>query len=306
MTSSPDPYPDPYAPHRAFVAPARDGSSLWALIGGLVIADLIFSLSPLVLFPVFGEGLYDVFEGRTPGALFLSLLLYGLPALAIVQWVRLRHGRSGWSLIGPPVTALRHYKRAAFAVLLALLAVEVLPPFPDFSMIVETRPLPAWLIALPLALVSVTVQSGAEEVIFRGYLQQQLGARSERPLVWMVGPSLLFGALHLGNAEGAAEGLLWAFWAFLLGLACADLTARTGTLGAAIGLHSANNLAIFGIYGMQDGPDSGFALFLYPFEESMPGPGLEALANPWAAYEAVVSCFFIGIMWLSARIALRR
>ena len=58
----------------------------------------------------------------------------------------------------------------------------------------------------------------------------------------MVLPSVMFGALHFWNGNGAAEGVLWAIWATALGIACADLTARTGNLGAAIGLHMANNV----------------------------------------------------------------
>ena len=297
---------NPYARHADFVAPARDGTAFWLIPVGLVLSDFAFALSPLILFPLFGDGTYDVLEGRTPISLALSLSLYAIPALAIVQWVRLRHRRSGWSLIGPPLTALKDARRVGWAVLLALLAIELLPPFADLSLLEDTRPLPLWVLSLPLALVAVLIQSGSEEIIFRGYLQQQLAALDDRPVVWMLIPSILFGGLHYWNATGAAEGVLWAFWAVLLGLACADLTARTGTLGAAIGLHTANNLAILALFGPAGGPDSGFALFLYPYEEPGRGPGLDALASPWALLDVILSLGFILVLWLAARVALRR
>jgi membrane protease YdiL (CAAX protease family) len=49
---------------------------------------------------------------------------------------------------------------------------------------------------LPLALVGVLIQTGAEEVLFRGYMQQQLAARFSSPILWMVLPSAIFAALH--------------------------------------------------------------------------------------------------------------
>lgn len=298
--------PDPYARHRDFVAPAGAGAPLWQVGAGLAVAEIVFLLSPLVLFPIFGDRLWEVLDGATAGTLFLALLLYALPALAIAQWVRGVHGRSAWSLIGPPLTALRDMRRAGIGVFFVLLAIELAPPFPNMEVIEETRPLVLWLMILPFGAFAILIQSGSEELIFRGYLQQQMAAVSDRPLMWMVLPSALFGYLHFGNADGAADGVLWAFWAFCLGMSCADLTARTGTIGAAVGLHTMNNIFDFCLFGMNEGPDSGFALFLYPFTAPTTGPGVEALASPWAAFDIIVSILFNLIMWLGARIALRR
>lgn len=298
--------PDPYAPHRAFVAPARDGGPLWQVGAGLALSELAFWGSPLLLYPVFGEATEAVLEGRAPLTLFLSLILYAVPALVLIQWVRGCHGRSGWSLFGPPRTAWRELWRTGLAVGLALVVLELILPTYAMNEILEVRALPVWLLALPMALLSVVVQSGSEELIFRGYLQQQLGALSQRRLVWMVLPSALFGLLHYWNALGSGEGLLYVAWAFMLGLACADLTARTGSIGAAVGLHSANNLLIFGLYGMQNGPDSGFALFLYPHAEPAPGPGLGELPVPFLLYDIAISAAYILVLWLAARVAVRR
>ncbi len=44
------------------------------------------------------------------------------------------------------------------------------------------------------------IQTGAEELVFRGYLQQQLAARFASPLIWMVLPALIFGAVHYDPA----------------------------------------------------------------------------------------------------------
>ncbi len=298
--------PPAYAPFRAFTEPARYDSPPWLVVGGLTVAEVAFWLSPLLLLPIFGTGLAEALEGRTAVTLALSLILYGVPALTLVVWVRRVHGQGGWSLIGPPLTAFAQFKRAGGGVLLALLAISVVLPAYDMAEIADTRPLAQWLVTLPLAVLAVTIQSGAEEVVFRGYLQQHLGARSDRPLVWMVLPSVLFGVLHYGNALGSAEGTAYVVWAILLGMACADLTARTGTIGAAIGLHSANNLAVFALYGMQDGPDSGFALFLLPFAAPEAGPSLADYPPGWLVLDTVFSAVFVLILWLAARVAIRR
>ena len=54
------------------------------------------------------------------------------------------------------------------------------------------------------------------------------------------------------------------------------------------------------------GVAGGFALFLYSYSDPVDGPGLEALASPWATFDILMSVGFVGIMWLAARIAVRR
>ena len=119
-------------------------------------------------------------------------------------------------------------------------------------------------------------------------------------------PSVLFGAGHYLNGFGPADGVLYAFWATLLGLACADLTARTGNIGAAIGLHLSNNLFTFIIVGEKGMPSSGLALFLYsPIDHSQFDYGLHTLVQPWIIPELMTLVLVVGVMWLAARVALR-
>jgi hypothetical protein len=77
----------------------------------------------------------------------------------------------------------------------AVYAVMALIPVPGATLLAETEDT-LWASFLPLALVGVLVQTGAEEVLFRGYLQQQLAARFASPLAWMVLPSVIFALLH--------------------------------------------------------------------------------------------------------------
>jgi len=117
---------------------------------------------------------------------------------------------------------------------------------------------------------------------------------------------VMFGGLHYWNGQGAAQGLVWAVWATALGLACADLTARTGTIGAAVGLHLANNAFALLVVHIAGWPSSGVALFLYPYQDpEIYAGGLEALGQPQIIFEAIVLALTTYIMWLAARITLR-
>jgi membrane protease YdiL (CAAX protease family) len=77
-------------------------------------------------------------------------------------------------------------------------------------------------------------------------------------------PSLLFGAVHF-NPElgpGGAGAIIGA--AAIFGLAAADLTARTGSIGAAWGFHFANNVMAVAVLSTE-GTITGLSLFVTPY-----------------------------------------
>ncbi len=120
-----------------------------------------------------------------------------------------------------------------------------------------------WVLWLLPGLAAVFVQTLAEELFFRGYLQQQLTALSTKRLVWWVLPSVLFGAAHLDFGTYGANSWLLAFATGFMALIMADVTARTGNISAALGLHFGNNIAAILIVGTP-GPLSGLSLFVSP------------------------------------------
>ena len=169
------------------------------------------------------------------------------------------------------------------------------------------RPLPRWALLIPVTVIVLLIQTGTEELVFRGYLQQQLACLSPHRWVWMGIPSVMFGTLHYWNGHGAAQGALWAFWAMMLGMACADLTARSGNLGAAVGLHLANNAFALLLYGIAGWSGTGVALFLFPYEDPAAySEGIDALISPWVILQATTQILSVLVMWLAARIAIRR
>ncbi|KQB95150.1 CAAX protease [Loktanella sp. 1ANDIMAR09] len=299
----------PYQAHRSFIRPAWAARETWRILVMIVCFEIVFAVSPTI-FSAFlpSDAAVDAFyEGTTAFGTLAQFASFGISAIGFLVLLRLLHGRGFWSLIGPAHAAKRDLIRVGRVVAIWLLVFEFLPPWINPADLAEVRDFGVWAALVPLALVAVLIQVGTEEMIFRGYLQQQCACISESRWAWMILPSVMFGGLHFWNGNGAAEGTIWAIWATALGIACADLTARTGNLGSAIGLHMANNVFALLVVGVQGWPSSGLALFLYPYEDpALYAYGIEALLSPWIVFQLLTMLTSVLIMWLAARIALRR
>lgn len=256
----------------AFVAPARPRSQLWRLILGLAVVAVVyigFAMAMLALArAIAGQAGLMAMGGAfvsstSPGG--MAVLLVTFVGLALGAWaaVRLLHRRGFATLFGPdPARTRRDFSRALLVTLALFgaglaLGLLLLEPVPNLA---PGR----WLMWLPLALVLVFVQIMAEEVVFRGYLIQQLAARFASPLVWGVAPALLFGAAHWNPADMGGNAAAIVAATALFGLVAADLTARTGNIGAALGIHFANNVSSLLLLSLQ-GTLTGLALYVTPF-----------------------------------------
>lgn len=292
-----------YEPHETLITPARDSAALWRLAVGLVVGFALFmalGLAYMGLLQGFlppeawgpdGTGL-DL--GTTPEGALAALYTFAPMILALWAAMALLHRRGLLSLIGPWRHAVRQGARALGALALLYTVLSFLP-LPAPMTAVPGLEASRWLAFLPLALLGLFIQVSAEELLFRGYIQSQLAARFARPWVWIVLPSLLFGALHYDPAV-MGSGAIWiALWAVLFGAAAADLTARTGTLGPAIALHLANNFSAILIAG-SEGYLDGLALYAIPFDTNDTG-----LLMMWLPVELGV----IVVSWLAVRVALR-
>jgi membrane protease YdiL (CAAX protease family) len=253
----------------AFVAPARPKSELWRLIVGLLLVTAAYAggfallAGTVWLFagPAAADGLLTrLAAADTPTAVVLLLFTFVGMAAGPVLAARWLHGRSPSTLLGPDCA--RGFAAGAVAAAAVFLVQALVLPAPYDP--VPNTPLALFLTFLPAALIGLAIQTGAEEVLFRGYLQSQLAARFDHWAAWMLLPSLLFGALHWNPAAGENAPLLVAA-ATLFGLLAADLTRVTGSIGAAWGLHFANNCMAILVVGL-DGTLSGLALWRTPFD----------------------------------------
>ncbi len=257
-----------YSAFTAYVAPARAYPQVWRLVLGLgLIIGVYFAWMGgvgLVLWLLaggngLGAGFAVIARGAEPWALILLLATF--PGMGLGAWVaaRLLHGRGWRSLFGPPARLLRDFGLGVGTMVFVgggagLLLLPMAPPLEPAT---ELR---IWLLFLPLALFGILIQTGAEELVFRGYLQQQLAARFASPLVWLLLPSALFGLAHFAPDEMGGNAWIVVIVTGFFGLIAADLTARTGSLGLAWGLHFANNVLAILLISAMAGLD-GLALF---------------------------------------------
>lgn len=269
QTRPAEPRPVPLSPaFAAYVAPARSTRQLWRVTLGFglilvtyfavmaAMGGVVWLLSGI---DVLEDRLRDLAEGADPVTMLLLLSTFAGGWLGVWLAVRLLHRRGWRSLFGHPPRMLADFVLGTVILLvvgggLALLALPWLPALEP------ALPRDVWLAFLPLAVLALLVQTGAEELVFRAYLQQQLAARFASPLAWMVLPSVLFGLAHYAPAETGENVWLVVAATGLFGLIAADLTARTGNLGLAWGLHFANNVLAILVVSAMPGMD-GLALF---------------------------------------------
>ncbi len=294
-----------YSRFALLTEPARPSAALWRLALGLVVVlavtlglsrgvvALIEGLAPPRAAGAFLDALTHADD---PLGMLALLGLTGALGLATLVVAETMHLRGLQSLLGPWSLFRAQALRVALALVALNAAVALLPPWPLRAASAPGLDPGLWLALLPLTLLALLVQTGSEELFFRGYLQSQLGARLRSPLIWLVVPSALFALGHYAPGHYGGNAATIALWSFAFGLAAADLTARAGSLGPAIALHMVNNTMAVAVVALS-GDMSGLALRLYPF-----GVGDEtALAALLPADLAL-----IGLSWLAARLALRR
>ncbi|CUH36714.1 CAAX amino terminal protease self-immunity [Jannaschia seosinensis] len=255
-----------------FVAPARRRPQVWRLCAGLLLIVLCTVGTSMLFFAVvallLGPGEIEVWmarfrNGASPTG--TTMLLYTFAGMALgAVLAGLVHGRHPRTLVG--AAQARPFLAGLGAVVLVNVAALVIPA--DFPLApgIDAE---IFLTFLPVALLGVLLQTGAEELTFRGYLQTQLAARFRSPLVWLVLPSFAFGALHYSEAIYGPNALLVVATVTVVGLIAADLTRVTGGIGAAWGLHFANNCVALLVVGAE-GPLGGLAYFRAPLDPASP------------------------------------
>lgn len=293
-----------YRPHQSFIAPAAARPELWRvvactglmLVAGLALFQLTYVIVSNLIGPEATQALADAttFDRDSSAATLYALFVFGFFGVGLAMALHGLHGRSLRTLLGPWEAVLSDFLRVVIAVSALSLGLFVLLP-QDYELLRNPNlARGAWLSLLPLALFAILVQSATEELFFRGFLQQQLAVRFPALPVWLVVPAVLFGLLHLSPGLAGGNAVYVALWATAFGLAAADLTARTGALGAAIGLHMANNMFAILVVSLA-GPGSGLALFHLPLQ----------MDDPRFAVIMVPDFAMILCSWLAARLALK-
>ncbi len=182
----------------------------------------------------------------------------------------------------------------AFAVWAAMLVFTVLVNF-----IIEPGSLTfnfnagGFIVSLLLMLVFMPLQTGVEEVVFRGYLLQGLSQLFKNGIIPIIITSVLFGLAHISNPEVREYGIgimlsYYIGFALFMGV----LTLLDEGLELAFGIHFANNI-ISSILVMQ--PHSVIKTYSI-FEAKADDPGAEIIL--WFCMSAVTfTIFYVKYRW---------
>ncbi|QHQ36870.1 CPBP family intramembrane glutamic endopeptidase [Algicella marina] len=251
---------------------ARFGRTpVWRIILGTGIAGGTYVVLTILAFVALGV-VYMIFDPARLAQFQAGVIdrLSLLVLLAAFAGVHLGVLVAGLVLHGKPYRAfwgqLPAFRPRAFALgtclILLTLSVLILPAI-FISPPVPQVPLPTWLSFLPFVLIVLLVQTSAEELLFRGYLQPLLASRFNSRLVWLLLPAFLFGALHWKPDPYGPNAAIVVIAATLMGLIAGDVTARTGNISAAFGLHFGNNCVGL-LFLATPGDLSAFGLYLTP------------------------------------------
>ncbi len=258
---------DASAPTTPFWSPAKPRPELWRSLLGLVLIHLaFFAMTFAVIWlgaRALGVAPQSIVGGGTPAAATVFFATFTGYHLGLFLVVRFLHKRSYRSLFGPDCRLNRRhflFGLGAAALVAGLSSVfDATGFFPgttnDDAVIVQNLPFEHWALLLVPALALIFIQTLAEELVFRGYLLQQLRARFSSAWVWAVLPSTLFGMLHFDPATYGSNAYFYVLHTTMAGIILSLITMRTGNIGAAAGLHMANNamLLILGNAGTLDG-----------------------------------------------------
>jgi membrane protease YdiL (CAAX protease family) len=293
-----------YRSHEVLVSPARDTAQLWRLLMGVIlIAGVVLLVSRFItqtLVTLLGSSVYASLigadGGSTPVSVLYLLMSFGLLTLGVVVALRVAHQRGFAALLGDWSLLRRQFVAVLAMMVLLNICIMALPPWSAGLPIEPNIEFGTWMLALPFAIIAILVQVSAEEIVFRGYLQQQIAARFSSPLIWLGVPSALFGLGHYMPLVAGENAEMLALWAALFGLAMADVTARAGTLGPAIAIHFSHNAVAILFVSIQD-ELSGLALYTVPIDLA----DSDAVSGMFP-----VEFMMIFVSWLGARLAIRR
>ena len=183
--------------------------------------------------------------------------------------VNLIHKRSYFSLLGPfGKVNWRQFLIAIFATFIVFLISFFLAPLE--ILFFEKENLPErimisfweWLPWVFPACIVVFIQISAEEMLFRGYLLQQLISRFKSFWVWAFFPSVVFGLGHFDYQSFGQNTYFYMVNAAIFGMFTSILTVKSKNLTYALGMHFFNNIIGVLFFGMGDN-FSGLALINY-------------------------------------------
>jgi len=291
-----------------WLAPARPRAKIWRLLLGLLIAGVIWVVWQIALilgwlvFQAMSAGetwtgpegdLSDLMTGATPVATMILLASFGGLWVGVFAALHLMHRQSLRSLLSWAARFRAGEFLTGSAIAAVYLVASTAAAFLSGGQLVKSGlGIDVWMVMLVPFVLLLFVQTGAEELLFRGYLTQQLAARFRSPIIWAGLPSIGFGLIHFSNGAGVSTeyGLFYVAATLMIALIATVLVWRTGGISAAMGLHFTNNFGALFLVGA-DGDMSSTQLWLWDADSlQLTSPGelvllalvLAYVLSPWA------------------------
>ncbi|MEM9541456.1 MAG: CPBP family glutamic-type intramembrane protease [Cyanobacteria bacterium P01_E01_bin.42] len=255
----------------------------WLIIGGLLYGiSLFFALViPIVIQNPFGSDLPDdvvdlqgIVE-RIPAA--IAYFLANIPSLffflSLLFVVCVIHRRHFLTLIRGDRSSRWQRFWQGFGLWFVLLSgINFIAYFLDpGSFEINLNPITWCLFVIPAFFV-VLLQSGTEELFFRGYLLQGLGLLIQNKTILAVLTGIIFAIPHFLNPEMLRNPLILSLTYLSLGFFLGLLVVKDNGLELALGQHAANNFVIVTLFNTKDSVLVSPAIFLS--DSSHPGTGL--------------------------------
>ncbi len=217
----------------------------WLVLGAILTAVIasLFGLDLLALAGSDKESL-EIVRGYEPWQAASAVLISFLPLLLLpVALHRLLLGAQLRTLFTRSKASFSREVALGAAVMALLLLATGIPDFilnnSSYSWSFDVaRFIPYLLVAFTL----IPIQTTAEEVFYRGWIQQRL--ENGRRSIWLVSiiGGFLFALPHLGNPEVSGNLLLPVLGYGSTGFMFTWVTMRDQSMGLAIGAHASNNI----------------------------------------------------------------
>lgn len=270
-------------PFERWLEAARPKAELWRMVIGVIIVLAIWTMwTAAALFTyalsaaLWGDvpsaqiAVEQLVNGSTPLAAMTLLLSFLGLWLGVWLAARLMHGQRFATVISPEGRVRRREFFLGVGIIAGYFAISLTLSYAAGLPMGRRSELSVieWATLVVPVCVLVFFQASGEELLFRGYLTQQLGARFRHPLIWGLLPSLVFGAIHYSNGTFFEYSAYYVVATTLFAFAAVISVWRTGSLSMAMGMHTANNIASFLLVGSDENMSST-QLWLWSTEDAM-------------------------------------
>ncbi len=265
-------YIGPKTPSDRFFAAAATGSTQWWrwVLGTIAVIGMFLGIVLVVTQACTSSALAFICHNEIHG---VSVLLeYGLrylhhAAALVGVWLvaRLLHKKT-LTQVTTGRTSF-DYGRALLAALALLCVASVVlllyRLIPGVEVTFQARSLREFLPLVLAVLIFVSIQSGAEEVFFRGYILQGLSLLTRNKLVLAIGTAFLFTVPHLVTSSdlNVIEIVILSLVLMPPGILLAVMTLLDGGIELAVGYHAMQNIFNKLVLNLEVGRASSSSLF---------------------------------------------